>query len=516
MLIGSAICTGAPTSAFPALLVGRALQGVGAAGVNISVRVILADKVSLAEYALNWTVFSLFAAVGYTIGPVAGGYLTETSWRWCFAINLPVAALAMVLVVMVLRKELLGPQPLPELAGEHADDAAASSSSRRQRRGRLWVRLSTIDFIGQMLFLFGLGLLILALTWAGNGESGTYKWSSVQVVAPLVVGAVLTVGWFVYEYSMVPGRVMSRVFPRQRAMMPWALFQNKEISILFLVNFCLGMCMYSVMYFMDFYFQDVQGQSASNAGTALLYFLPGLGGEFFFPFCSSPCPPSLPQKGTARRTQADRSVIIVGAYSAMFLVNRYPRQTIYPLMLGSLASAVGIQVLCYAIDIGNLPLIYGMMALAGFGVGVRMSPGSMHGLAYFPANTAQITCIFAFALPFGGAVGLTLMSTVFNNKLAPTDVNAKSAIMYAYYTIAPFMWLCVLACFFLGNVWINKEGNHEVVNDAYILSVLTGRKLVKETRTRGGGDWANTPAQPDAEKGETTENRKDSEGAGPL
>lgn len=269
MLIGSAICTGAPTTAFPVLLVGRALQGVGAAGVNISVRTILADKVSLADYALNWTLFALFAAVGYTIGPVVGGYLTETSWRWCFAINLPVAALAIVLVVVALRKELLGPQPLPELAGVQGDS----------RLGRLGVRLSTIDYVGQALFLFGLGLLILALTWAGNGEAGTYRWTSVQVVAPLVVGAVLTVGWFGYEYSMAPGRVMSRVFPRQRAMMPWHLLQNKEISILFLVNFSLGMCMYSIMYFMDFYFQDVQGQSVSKAGTALLYFLPGLGGK---------------------------------------------------------------------------------------------------------------------------------------------------------------------------------------------------------------------------------------------
>lgn len=272
MLLGSAICTGAPTTAFPALLIGRALQGIGAAGVNISVRTILADKVSLADYALNWTLFSLFAAVGYTIGPVVGGYLTETSWRWCFAINLPVAALAIVLVVLVLRKELLGPQPLPELV---ADRETALS-----RRGRLWVRLGTIDFVGQVLFLFGLGLLILAFTWAGDGkQSGTYPWASVQVVAPLVIGAVLTLGWFAYEYSMVPGRMMSRVFPQQRAMMPWVLLQNKEISILFLVNFCLGVCMYSVMYFMDFYFQYVQGKSASDAGTALLYFLPGLGGE---------------------------------------------------------------------------------------------------------------------------------------------------------------------------------------------------------------------------------------------
>lgn len=198
----------------------------------------------------------------------------------------------------------------------------------------------------------------------------------------------------------------------------------------------------------------------------------------------------------------------------MFLVNQYPRQTIYPLMLGSIASAVGIQVLCYAINVGNEALIYGMMALAGFGVGVRMSPSSMHGLAYFPANTAPVTCIFAFAMPFGGAVGLTLMSTVFNNKLESSDANAKNAIAYAYYAIVPFMWLCVLACLFLGNVWVNKKGDHEVVDGAYILSMLTRKTLVKEKRTRGGGDWAAARAHSDPETGVATEYRKESSSTG--
>lgn len=484
MMIGSAICTGAPTYSFPALLVGRAIQGVGAAGVNICVRTILADKVSLKDYTLNWTLFALIGAVGYTIGPVVGGYLTEDTWRWCFAINLPVAALAIVLVVVLLRKELLGPQPLPELE-EHA------GRERGARRARLIVRLSTIDYLGQVLFLFGLGLLILALTWAGNGEPGTYKWTSVQVLAPLIVGAVLTIVWLAFEYSMAPPRVMSRVFRRQRAMMPWVLFQEKDVSILFLVNFCYGMCMYAIMYFMDYYFQYVQGQSASNAGTALLYFLPGLGGEFLFPSVVSTL-----RAGTLTfRTQPT-----VGAYAAMFMVNSFPRQTIYPLMLGSICSAVGIQVLCWAIDVGNLNVIYGMMALAGFGVGVRMSPSTMHGLAYFPGNTAQLTCVFAFALPFGGAVGLTIMSTVYNNKLGDR-LSQKNAIMFAYYTIVPFMWLCVIAVLFLGNVWIRKNGDHEVVNGAYILSLVTGKRLFRETRRRGGGDWAGTegtqkPARP--------------------
>lgn len=273
ILVGSAICTGVPTSAFGALLVGRAIQGIGAAGVNISVRTILADKVSLSEYANNWTLFALIAAVGYTIGPVIGGYLVETSWRWCFAINLPIAVISVPLVLLLLRKELLGPQPLPELA-------ELDANARGARRARLAIRLATIDYVGQILFLFGLGLLILALTWGGGKQAGTYPWDSARVLAPLVIGSVLAIAWVLYEYSMAPPRTMSRIFKHQRAMIPWDVIAKPDIGLLFFVNFCLGMCMYAVMYFMDYYFMYVLGKSASDAGTALLYFLPGLGGKF--------------------------------------------------------------------------------------------------------------------------------------------------------------------------------------------------------------------------------------------
>jgi MFS family permease len=280
MMIGSALCTGAPTDAFGVLLLGRAIQGVGAAGVNISVRVILADKVSLADYAVNWTVFALFSGLGFSVGPVIGGYLTRASWRWCFAINLPVGVLAVVLVVVVLRRELLGPQPIPELEGEGEGEGGVHDRHRAvvSWRTKLGARLMTLDYFGQLLFLFGLGLLILAFTWAG----GTYGWGSAAVVAPLVIGAVLSVAWVLYEYSMAPPHLMSRVFTRQRAMMPWELLSKRDICLLFSVNFDLGVAMFAVMYFMDLYFTLVEGHSSSEAGLTLLYYVPGLGGEQFF------------------------------------------------------------------------------------------------------------------------------------------------------------------------------------------------------------------------------------------
>lgn len=268
MVIGSAICTGAPTSNFSVLLLGRALQGIGAAGVNISIRTILADRVSLSEYALNWTIFALVSGIGFSIGPVIGGFLTTASWRWCFAINLPIGVVAMIVVVFVLRKELQGPQELPQLEGRDM-----STGPRR-----FVARLMTIDYGGQMLFLWGFGLLILALTWAG----GNYSWKSAAVLASIIIGGILAIAWVIYERCMVPGSVMARALPSQKAMVPWELLSQRDVGLLFLVNVSIGVSMFAVMYFMDLYFALVEKRSSSNAGISLLYFLPGLGGELCF------------------------------------------------------------------------------------------------------------------------------------------------------------------------------------------------------------------------------------------
>lgn len=88
MIFGSALCAGAPISNFAMLLAGRGIQGLATAGTMVLTRIILSDKVSLKDNAVNNTIFSLVSGVGFGIGPVVGGYLTSVSWRWCFIINI--------------------------------------------------------------------------------------------------------------------------------------------------------------------------------------------------------------------------------------------------------------------------------------------------------------------------------------------------------------------------------------------------------------------------------------------
>jgi MFS family permease len=76
MMVGSAFCTAAPSHAFPVLLLGRGIQGLGCAGLNVVVRVILSDKVSLKDNAKNTAIFQFTAGMSYGVGPVIGG-----EWR---------------------------------------------------------------------------------------------------------------------------------------------------------------------------------------------------------------------------------------------------------------------------------------------------------------------------------------------------------------------------------------------------------------------------------------------------
>ncbi|KAK2057604.1 major facilitator superfamily transporter [Colletotrichum caudatum] len=453
MLVGSALCTGAPLTAFPVLLLGRAFQGLACAGLNVLVRVVLADKVSLRENAKNWSVFSFFGGVlGWGLGPVVGGYITSgSSWRWCFGINLPIAFVSMLVIYLVLRSELLGPRPIPQL----------DETTDTGRRTTLVKRLQTIDVGGQVLFLFGFGLLILGLTWAG----ATYSWTSPAVLATLVLGVLTSVSFVAWEYHMAPGGALARRFPWQKAMIPWELVRNRDMGLLCYTSFATGMAMYSVLYFCNIYFTMVKLWPADQAGVQLLYFAPGLG---------------------------------VGVYASAAMCNSWPRKTFPPILIGSVLEMTGVGLLAWAIYTEHNPTVYGMMALTGVGTGLRVMPVQLHGIGYFPKKIAAVISLVAVAYPFGGTLGLTVMTTVFNNasgigndsplrdfgtlRSLPEAVQqrvtheAKMGVVWAFVAITPFMVLCTVLASLLGNVYIGKaddgegERTNAIYEGAYMLS----------------------------------------------
>jgi len=265
VVLGSTLCSAAPVTAFPMLLVGRALQGIGCAGLLIVTKVILADKVSLEENAKNNTIFTIVAGSGYGFGPVLGGYLTEASWRWCFIINIPLGVAGVVLAHFVIRSELLGPQRIARTDDDTSTEIPQTFAAR----------LATLDAGGQFLFLFGLGLLVLALTWGGS----YYPWNDVRVLAPLVLGGLLFCAFMVWEYFMLPGHALADRYPTRKAMIPLKLLFTRNAGLLIYINLITGMALYAVFYFSDLYFALVLNFSPGKAGTNLIYYMPGLSGK---------------------------------------------------------------------------------------------------------------------------------------------------------------------------------------------------------------------------------------------
>jgi hypothetical protein len=139
----------------------------------------------------------------------------------------PIGVAGLVLAHFVLRPELLGPQEITRTDGVIEPDVEPTFMRR----------LSTIDFGGQFLFLFGMGLVVLALTWGGS----YYPWNNVNVLCPLIIGLLLVLAFLAWEHFMAPGNFLGAKFPYRRPMIPLTLLFTRNAGIIVYINFITGM-----------------------------------------------------------------------------------------------------------------------------------------------------------------------------------------------------------------------------------------------------------------------------------
>lgn len=198
-------------------------------------------------------------------------------------------------------------------------------------------------------------------------------------------------------------------------------------------------------------------------------------------------------------------------------------------MLGAVVEAIGIAILAWALWIEHDGVIYGMMALTGVGVGIRFMPVPLHGMAYFPKRIAAVISLSEVSDPFGGTLGLTIMTTVLNNVAGVGDVGdagnydfsqlqymseaeledmkerAKKGIVFAFIAIFPFMVLvshpfffqlrlanrnyqCIIASAFLGNVYISSdspdedEQSNKIYQGIYLWSWIRRKNIDEDSK----------------------------------
>ncbi len=220
-LVGSALCSSAWSMV--ALIAFRALQGLGAGSIQATVQTVAGDLYSLEERGRvqGWlsSVWGIAAIAGPTLGGLFADYAT---WRWIFLVNLPIGAVALLLIM------------------RHLHDEAAH---RRHK----------VDYLGSMCILLTCGALVFGLLQGGVA----WPWWSAQSVTVFALTAVLAAVTVAVERRarepVVPGWVWRR-----------RVLAGSNLSYL-----GLGLMVIGPSTFLPTYAQTVLGLGAVAAGFVL-------------------------------------------------------------------------------------------------------------------------------------------------------------------------------------------------------------------------------------------------------
>lgn len=213
------------------MIAGRAIQGIGAGGINVLIEVIVCDLVPLRQRGNYLAAIFGLVAIGTALGPFFGGLIVQYSdWRWVFYLNLPVGGVALLLLFIFLHV-------------------------KSQKEPTLAMSLGKIDWVGNALFVTTVSSTLVGLGWAG----AVYTWSSFRVIVPLALGLIGLAAFLVLEKFVA------------EPMVPLRLFSNRTLIAVYLLTFLHSVITMWSIYFLPVYFQGVLCASPGNSG---LYLLP--------------------------------------------------------------------------------------------------------------------------------------------------------------------------------------------------------------------------------------------------
>jgi EmrB/QacA subfamily drug resistance transporter len=204
------------------LIAARALQGVGAAIVTPLTLTLLSEAFPAQRRGVALGIWSGISGLGVAIGPLIGGAVVEgISWQWIFWINVPVGLVLIPLAARVL-KPSYGPRRPLDLPG---------------------VALASVGLLG---IVFGVV--------RGNAAG----WTSFQVVASLIAGALALVAFLVWERRTA------------HPMLPPRFFRSRAFSATNGVSLAMYFGMFGSIFLLAQFFQVVQGMSPLEAGLRTL------------------------------------------------------------------------------------------------------------------------------------------------------------------------------------------------------------------------------------------------------
>src|SRR6185437_15679946 len=220
---GSVAC--ALAQSMMALILGRALQGLGGGGLMALAQTIVADIVSPRERGRYQGYIGSVFAVASIGGPVLGGFLTEhLDWSLIFWINVPLGLAALGMTSSVLRR----------IPHHH--------------------RAHKLDVIGAALMMLAAVILLLALSWGGR----FYDWISLETGALFLTSAIL---WGLFAWRLI---VAGEPF------LPLSILGNPVVRSAALAGACMMSVLVGMTIYVPLYFEVVTHLSAGESGLALI------------------------------------------------------------------------------------------------------------------------------------------------------------------------------------------------------------------------------------------------------
>ncbi|KAJ0383082.1 hypothetical protein COL922a_011226 [Colletotrichum nupharicola] len=352
--VGSAVCGAAPT--MNALIVGRALCGLGGVGMYLGVMTLIAATTTIQERPAYLASIGLTWGLGTVLGPVVGGAFADSgaTWRWAFYINLPIGGLAAPVYLWML------PSPDP------------------QPGASLWQRLREIDWVGSPLMLGA----IICFTMGISFDGVMYDWNSGQEIALFVVAGVLFIVVGLQQAYCIGTTEERRLFPVE-------LIVSRKYYRTIILMFCItasgGCAIFVPVYFIPVFFQFTRGDSAIDAAVRLL------------PFIILAVFVTLLQGGVLSHPSG-------GLYFPWFTVGG--------------AIVVAASSLMYVVEPStSTAWVYGASAMLGAGVGTFTQAGFSIAQASVPEDMAAVaSSMMALAQTSGINIALAVGNAVFLNR----------------------------------------------------------------------------------------------------
>ncbi|KAF3055356.1 Efflux pump roqT [Trichoderma lentiforme] len=226
--MGSLICAVAPNSS--SFIVGRAISGLGSAGILAGTNIIISRCVPVRMRPIYSSIIGSIECVAISIGPLLGGAIAETlGWRWCFWLLLPLAGLTIIITIIFLGNE---------------EGAAQPTLTLKEKIRRL-------DASSLAMFIPAIVCLILGLQWGGT----SYPWSNWRVFVLFIIS-----GCFLFAFGVNQYR------KGEEATVPPRIFLTRTVLFGSLYSFNTSGALYVAVYYLPIWFQAVKGASPFGSG----------------------------------------------------------------------------------------------------------------------------------------------------------------------------------------------------------------------------------------------------------